>query len=66
MRETIVQWWRRARQTGLLMVGVPDYANYLAHMEKHHPGHAVLSEAQWVARAQEARFGGKKIGKCPC
>lgn len=66
MRKRLAEWWNQARQTGLLMVGVPDYANYRAHMEKHHPGHPVLSEADWVARAQEARFGGKKIGKCPC
>jgi uncharacterized short protein YbdD (DUF466 family) len=66
MRRFLADSWARLRQTGLLMVGVPDYATYRAHMETHHPGHPVLTEAQWVQRAQEARFGGKKIGKCPC
>ena len=66
MRNSLRDAWKRLQQTGLLMVGVPDYATYLAHMAAHHPGHPVLSEADWVRRAQDARYGGKKIGKCPC
>ena len=58
--------WQRSKQAGLLMVGVSDYQQYLAHMRMHHPDHAVMSEAQWISRAQEARFGGRKMGKCPC
>ena len=58
--------WKRLKETGRLMVGVPDYEKYCAHMRAHHPEHSVLTEQDFLARAQEARYGGKKAGKCPC
>ncbi|ACO73670.1 YbdD/YjiX family protein [Laribacter hongkongensis] len=59
---------KRMAQTARLMVGVPDYANYLAHMRDHHPDHPVLSEAAFHRAAIEARYPGRsgKISKCPC
>ncbi len=33
----IATLWQRLQQSFRLMVGVPDYQNYLEHMKKHHP-----------------------------
>ncbi len=58
--------WQRLRQTGALMVGVPDYAAYVRHMREQHPELAPLSEGEFVKARMEARYGGHKTGKCPC
>jgi uncharacterized short protein YbdD (DUF466 family) len=63
---TITALWQKLRQTGALMVGVPDYARYVAHMREVHPELAPLSEAEFVKGRMEARYGGGKMGKCPC
>ncbi len=56
----------RIGQTARLMVGVGDYQAYLRHMAQHHPELAPLSEADFVRRAVEARYGGGKLQRCPC
>ena len=58
--------WQKLLQTGALMVGVPDYAQYVSHMREVHPELAPLSEAEFVKSRMEARHGGKGVGKCPC
>jgi len=63
---TISRLWQKLRQTGALMVGVPDYQVYLAHMHTAHPELAPLSEPEFVRSRMEARYGGKGVGKCPC
>jgi uncharacterized short protein YbdD (DUF466 family) len=63
---TIVTVWQKLRQTGALMVGVPDYAHYVAHMREAHPDLPPLTEAEFVQSRMEARYGGKGAGKCPC
>ena len=40
-----------------LMVGVPRYEDYVAHMERTHPGEPVMSYAAFVQDRQAARFG---------
>lgn len=59
-------FYARAKQTALLMVGVPDYQAYLAHMKSAHPELQPMSKNAFFKRAQEGRFGGKKLNKCPC
>ncbi len=60
--------WQRLKATARLMVGVPDYAYYVAHMQEKHPGHAIMDEATFHQRAIESRYPGKSgnIKKCPC
>ncbi|HYZ32077.1 MAG TPA: YbdD/YjiX family protein [Crenalkalicoccus sp.] len=41
-----------------LMVGVPPYEDYLAHMARCHPGEPVMSYADFIQNRQAARFGG--------
>jgi len=49
-----------------MMVGLPDYEAYLAHMETMHPDQPVMSYEEFFKERQEARYGsGKgKIGGC--
>lgn len=48
-----------------LMVGVPDYDTYVAHMKATHPGQPVMSYEAFFRERQEARYGGKgRIGRC--
>ena len=59
---------RRLAQTARLMVGVPDYDTYVAHMHDHHPDLPAMSRAAFHRAAIEARYPGKsgKLSKCPC
>jgi len=45
------------------IIGLPDYAGYLAHMRRHHPGARLLSAAELFARRQRDRFE-RPGGKC--
>ncbi len=48
-----------------MMVGVPDYDNYLAHFRAAHPGQPPLSYEAFLRDRQQARYGGRgKIGCC--
>ena len=46
-----------------LMVGLPDYDTYLAHMAATHPGAVPMSYEAFFAERQQARYGGGK-GRC--
>ncbi len=54
----------RLRETALLMVGVPSYTAYRAHMAERHPGHAPMDEKTFFRDRQQARYGGKGGGRC--
>lgn len=48
-----------------LMVGVPDYDTYVAHMRRVHPDQEPMSYEAFFKERQEARYGGKgRIGCC--
>lgn len=52
-------------QTARLMVGLPDYDNYLNHMQKNHPDQPVMSYEAFFRERQDARYGGNgRIAKC--
>lgn len=52
-------------QTLRLMVGLPDYDVYLAHMQATHPGQPAMSYAEFFRDRQDARFGAKGgVGRC--
>ena len=48
-------------QSARLMVGVPDYDNYVAQMALKQPDEPVMSYSAFFRERQEARFG---RGKC--
>lgn len=56
----------KARRTARLMVGVPDYDDYVAHRHKDHPGEPVMSYAEFFRERQNSRYGvgTGKISRC--
>lgn len=60
--------WTRLQQSFRLMVGVPDYAHYLKHMQQHHPDLTPMDEKTFHRHCVDARYpsAGGGIKKCPC
>ncbi|MCC4117304.1 YbdD/YjiX family protein [Aromatoleum toluclasticum] len=50
-------------QAARLMVGLPDYDTYVAHMKATHPDRPVMSYEAFFRERQEARYGGG-TGRC--
>ncbi|NMG30915.1 CstA-like transporter-associated (seleno)protein [Aromatoleum evansii] len=50
-------------QAARLMVGLPDYDTYAAHMKATHPDRPVMSYEEFFRERQEARYGGG-TGRC--
>ena len=40
-----------------LMIGVPDYETYAAHMRRMHPDQPAMSYAEFFQERQSARYG---------
>jgi uncharacterized short protein YbdD (DUF466 family) len=56
---------RAIAQTFRLMVGVPDYDNYVEHRKVRHPDEPIMSYEAFFRERLEARYGGKgKGGGC--
>lgn len=53
-------------QTARLMIGLPDYDTYVAHMRVTHPDVAAMSRAEFFVERQNARYGagGRMINRC--
>jgi uncharacterized short protein YbdD (DUF466 family) len=64
MFRTLAQAGRYLGQSMRLMVGLPEYDTYLAHMEKTHPGQPVMSYEEFFRERQQARYGNGKSGGC--
>jgi uncharacterized short protein YbdD (DUF466 family) len=48
---------RRVRETADLMVGVPDYETYAAHVRARHPDAEPMSREMFFRERQAARYG---------
>ena len=48
---------QRTRAAAELVVGVPDYDAYLAHLAATHPGEAAMSREAFFRARQAARYG---------
>jgi uncharacterized short protein YbdD (DUF466 family) len=65
MLATLAQAGRYLGQSMRLMVGLPEYDTYLAHMEKTHPDQVPMGYEAFFRERQEARYGGAgKRGGC--
>ncbi|MCK1985441.1 MULTISPECIES: YbdD/YjiX family protein [Peribacillus] len=49
-----------------LLVGVPSYDTYVAHMRMHHPGDPVKTRKEFFCEAQDERYNAKggKVSRC--
>ena len=54
--ERLQSWYRLAAQTARLMVGMPDYATYVEHRRRHHPGEPVMSREVFFRERQVRRY----------
>ncbi|WP_371816371.1 YbdD/YjiX family protein [Roseateles sp. DAIF2] len=54
---------RYMAQSFRLMVGVPDYGSYVAHMQATHPDQAPMSYEDFFRERQAARYG-SRMGRC--
>ena len=50
-------------QAARLMVGMPDYDTYVAHVKTTHPDRPVMSYEEFFRERQEARYNGG-TGRC--
>jgi uncharacterized short protein YbdD (DUF466 family) len=65
MLSQLAQAGRYLGQSMRLMVGLPEYDAYLAHMEASHPDQPIMSYEQFFRERQQARYGGAgKRGGC--
>ena len=48
---------KRLGECCCLMVGVPDYETYVAHVARAHPGEAPMTYKQFFRERQAARYG---------
>jgi uncharacterized short protein YbdD (DUF466 family) len=53
-----------AGKAARLMLGVPDYEAYAAHMRATHPDSAVMSREAFLRERQAARFGNGGLRCC--
>lgn len=65
MANSLRSFARRLAEAARLMVGLPDYDNYVAHVTSRHPERPVMTRAEFFRERQEARYGGKGRG-CRC
>ena len=49
--------WRWLRELGRLIVGVPNYEAYVAHMRAQHPDVAPMTYEAFFENRLEARYG---------
>lgn len=52
--------WGWAARTARLMVGVPDYDNYVAHRKQHHAEEPVMTYVEFFRERQNARYAVEK------
>jgi uncharacterized short protein YbdD (DUF466 family) len=53
----IVAAWRWLRELGRLIVGVPSYEAYVAHMRAQHPDVAPMTYEAFFENRLQARYG---------
>ena len=56
-RERFAALARCVCQGARLMVGMPDYDTYVAHMQRTHPGKPIMSYPEFFRERQDARYG---------
>jgi uncharacterized short protein YbdD (DUF466 family) len=63
MRAELAKAGQYLGQAMRLMVGLPDYSNYVTHMEQNHPDQPVMSYEEFFRERQDARYGGTGNGR---
>jgi uncharacterized short protein YbdD (DUF466 family) len=53
----LARWWRAAVQTARLAIGIPDYDNYVEHIQRNHPERLPMSRDEFFHERMMARYG---------
>ena len=53
-------WLSRAAKTARLMIGIPDYDNYVRHRRANHPNEPIMSYEEFFRERQHARYAIEK------
>ncbi|MFY0529714.1 YbdD/YjiX family protein [Archangium gephyra] len=62
-RDALTRFWLQAVRTARLIIGVPDYDTYVAHMRLNHPERPVMSYPEFFDERMRARYRGGG-GRC--
>lgn len=63
MLEEFKAFYGRVKQTGRLMVGLPDYDAYVEHRRRNHPDQPVMTYEAFFRERQLSRYSGAN-GRC--
>ena len=63
LREDVQTAVRYLGQAMRLMIGLPDYDGYVAHMRATHPDRPVMTYEAFFRERQDARYS-SRTGKC--
>lgn len=64
MFDTLSKAGKYLGQAAKMMIGVPDYDNYVEHMRVNHPDQTPMTWEEFFRERQDARYGGKGGAKC--
>ena len=64
MFDTLSKAGKYLGQAAKMMIGVPDYDNYVEHMRVTHPDQTPMTYEEFFRDRQDARYGGKGGAKC--
>ncbi len=64
MFDTLAKAGKYLGQAAKLMIGVPDYDNYVQHVRLTHPELEPMTYEEFFRERQDARYGAKGGMKC--
>lgn len=64
MFDTLSKAGKYLGQAAKMMIGVPDYDNYVEHMRITHPDQTPMTYEEFFRERQDARYGGKGGARC--
>ncbi|WP_032116611.1 YbdD/YjiX family protein [Candidatus Arsenophonus nilaparvatae] len=53
-------------QAALMLIGIPDYDNYVQHMRNTHPEQSIMSYEEFFRQRQAARYASSDNGGFRC
>ena len=53
-------------QAAKMLIGIPDYDNYVTHMQTNHPDQPYMTYEEFFRERQQARYGGDGKGGVRC
>ncbi len=66
MLQNLAKMRRYLSQAARLMVGIPDYDNYVKHMRLCHPDKPIMNRKEFFLNRQKARYEGTSHGGRCC